>query len=129
MAVDADALAPRISARTKIPSIRAREAAELPITATTSAKKKRPPPRGNATTPTTASTTTGFSAISQSPKAEMSFLNREVDERAGQPHGGHLAQLSQERGQRVKEVDVFCICRGPDDGTRPMIQCDGCDDW
>ncbi len=25
--------------------------------------------------------------------------------------------------------ELFCVCRMPDDGVRPMIQCDSCSDW
>jgi len=26
-------------------------------------------------------------------------------------------------------LNQFCICKGPDDGLHPMIQCDYCEDW
>lgn len=134
MAVDADGLAPRISSRTKIPSIRAREAAEVLIpgpSTVTSVKKKRTVHRGPATTPTTGSTVTGFSAISMSPKVETAVRHdEEQEEERGADHGEQVEELLEERVEQEKEPEpVFCVCRGPDDGMRPMIQCDHCDDW
>lgn len=129
MTVDADGLAPRISSRTKIPSIRAREAAEVlvpaPPAAATSVKKKRTVYRGVGGTPTTGSTVTGFSAVSQSPKPETA--ERDWGDE------GRREQAEIELKQRVEgpkePEEVFCVCRGPDDGMRPMIQCDHCDEW
>lgn len=142
MAVDADGLAPRISSRTKIPSIRAREAAEVLIpgpSTVTSVRKKRTVHRGTATTPTTGSTVTGFSAVSLSPKAETAVRNEEEEEERGEDRGEERGEeilgkqveaLVEEHAEETKEPEpVFCVCRGPDDGMRPMIQCDHCDDW
>lgn len=132
MAVDADGLAPRISSRTKIPSIRAREAAEVLIpgpSTVTSVKKKRTVYRGTGGTPTTGSTMTGFSAVSQSPKVETTGRTRE-DESDEEGHGEQAGEPLEEPVGEPKEPEgVFCICRGPDDGERPMIQCDHCDEW
>ena len=30
---------------------------------------------------------------------------------------------------RKPDPGVYCICRGEDDGIRPMLQCDDCGDW
>ena len=34
-------------------------------------------------------------------------------------------------GASIQELNAksFCICKSEDDGTRPMIQCDSCQDW
>lgn len=31
-------------------------------------------------------------------------------------------------GDGAEDEEVYCICRGPDDG-RPMVWCVSCDDW
>jgi hypothetical protein len=27
------------------------------------------------------------------------------------------------------QEEIYCVCRTADDGTRPMINCDKCEDW
>eukprot|EP00826_Nyctotherus_ovalis_P041753 TRINITY_DN4247_c0_g3_i2.p1 TRINITY_DN4247_c0_g3~~TRINITY_DN4247_c0_g3_i2.p1 ORF type:complete len:240 (+),score=25.90 TRINITY_DN4247_c0_g3_i2:217-936(+) len=34
-----------------------------------------------------------------------------------------------ESENRKGDAGVFCVCRGADDGTSPMVQCDHCRDW
>lgn len=117
MAIDADLVPSRVSGRMKIPSVRAREAAEVIVLNTHVSKKKRAPPRQSTATPTTS----GFSALSQSPKVEAKLVtNLDRQEK-------HVESESEDD----EDVDTgpYCICRGPDDGRSPMIQCDSCNDW
>jgi hypothetical protein len=117
MAIDADLVPSRVSGRMKIPSIRAREAAEVIILGTHTSKKKRPPPRQSTSTPTTS----GFSASTQSPKVEAKLvLNLDRQEKAVE---------SESEDDEDVDSGPYCICRGPDDGRSVMIQCDSCDDW
>ena len=31
--------------------------------------------------------------------------------------------------EEEQKEELFCICKQPDDGLRPMIECDLCNDW
>lgn len=124
MAVDVDVVPSRVSGRTKIPSIRAREAAEVTFITNAASKKKRALPRQSTSTPTTS----GFSALSQSPRGDTRLvLNRNISVPVGRQEKRAEAELEEEACE--DDGKVYCICRGPDDGRSPMIYCDNCEDW
>lgn len=31
--------------------------------------------------------------------------------------------------EEINKEPIFCICKKPDDNTRPMIECESCSDW
>jgi hypothetical protein len=39
------------------------------------------------------------------------------------------SKIAQNNLPLVEGKNKFCICKGPDDGIRPMVQCDYCEDW
>jgi len=36
---------------------------------------------------------------------------------------------SYEEANKSSEVEMYCICRRPDDGLHFMIECDTCNEW
>ena len=42
---------------------------------------------------------------------------------------GKNVHSAHKSGKNAESEQVFCICRTPYDSTRPMIQCDYCENW
>jgi hypothetical protein len=42
---------------------------------------------------------------------------------------GKIRRKVKAEKKKAEERNLFCLCRGIDDGIRPMIQCDFCEDW
>lgn len=128
MVIEPDAVPSRVSGRTRIPSIRAREAAEVASisAATAASKKKRATPRQSTSTPTTS----GFSGLSLSPKAGSKRVSKH-GRRRSVVSGKEKIDREQSNDDEDEEDDgtIYCLCRKPDNEERPMIQCETCEDW
>jgi len=80
------------------------------------------PPNNNTTSISIMSTKVGKK------KKRRDSSGEDDDDSDSQPKRKQKSSTRQKKPKEQKPV-IYCICRQPDDGERPMIGCDGCEEW
>ncbi|GHJ87750.1 hypothetical protein NliqN6_4152 [Naganishia liquefaciens] len=128
MAIEADAAPSRVSGRVRIPSIRAREAAEVASisAAAAASKKQRIATHQSTSTPTTSS----FSGLSVALQTGSKILWNSGRSKSG-VSGKEKGDETQADNESDEEEDntLYCLCRRRDNEGRKMVECESCNDW
>lgn len=113
-------VAPRRGTRVRQPTRKAEEIAHVDVAAAKSADGANGKAVADpANTGRARGRSSRSKSVAQGAEEDPQILADKSADRMGNSNGD---------GDGAEDEEVYCICRGPDDG-RPMVWCVSCDDW